>query len=156
MRSPPSAPATVPASHVTYCTAVEPKRNHRSKVPSPRAAMAHELSTTAWPCAARLGARPGSEGASAMPIGRKREFISAAAETAAASPPPAAMIWIAANWAEPAKTIADMTIAAAAEKPASRASTPKDSESRKPAAANGTPARTPARHDAELILEGDE
>ena len=57
-----------------------------------------------------------------MPIGRKREFISAAAPTAAPTPPPAAMIEIAANCAEPAKTIADITIAPRAEKPTSRAS----------------------------------
>src|SRR3954470_6126823 len=132
-----------------YCGAVEPNRNQRSKVPSPRLAIAHEASTTVCPCAARLTGPPGSDGASAMPIGRKREFISAAAPTAAPSPPPAATIEIAANCAEPANTIADMTIAAGAESPAWRARTPNETDSRNPAAAYGTPARIPALHDEE-------
>src|SRR3954451_18505831 len=84
-----------------------------------------------------------------MPIGRKREFISAAAPPAAPSPPPAATIEIAANCAEPANTIADMTIAAGAERPASRARTPNETDSKKPAAAHGTPAPKPALHDEE-------
>jgi hypothetical protein len=83
-----------------------------------------------------------------MPIARKREFISAAAPTAAPSPPPAATIDTAANCEEPANTIADITIAASTEKPASRARTPNDSDSRKPAIAYGTAALSPARHDA--------
>ena len=111
-------------------------------------AIAHEASTTVWPCTARSSARPGSDGASATPIGRKREFISAAAPIAAPSPPPPATIEIAANWAEPAKTIADMTIAPIAEKPASRASTPNDSASTPPATAYGKPALRPARKDS--------
>src|SRR3712207_7280592 len=90
--SPLSAPTAVPENHVTYCTADEPNRNQRSNVPSPFAAIAHDESTTVWPCAARSSALPGSDGASAIPIGRKREFISAAAMTAAPSPPPAATI----------------------------------------------------------------
>jgi hypothetical protein len=80
-------------------------------------AIAHEESTTAWPWAARLSQPPGSEGASAAPIGRKCEFISAAAASAAAGPPPPARIETTANCADPAKTIADMTIAPSAEKP---------------------------------------
>ena len=86
-----------------------------------------------------------------MPIGRKREFISAAAPIAAPSPPPAATIEIAANCAEPAKTIADMTIAPIAEKPASRASTPNDSATTLPASAYGTPARSPARKESRAL-----
>src|SRR4051794_9156569 len=129
---------------MTYCGAVEPNRNQRSNVPSPRPAIAQEASTTVWPWAARLAAPPGSDGPSAMPIGRKREFISAAAPTADATPPPAATIDTAANCADPANTIAENAITASVEKPASRASTPNDSDSRKPAAANGMPARTPA------------
>src|SRR3954447_9181592 len=146
--SPAKAPTTVPVTHVTYCTAVDPNRNQRSNVPSPRLAIAQEASATVCPCAARLCARPGSDGASAIPIARKREFISAAAPTAAPMLPPAETIEIAANWAEPANTIADITIAAITLKPASRASTPNDSERRNPASAYGTPARRPARHDA--------
>src|SRR4051812_2594539 len=128
---------------MTYCGAVEPNRNQRSNVPSPRPAIAQEASTTVCPWAARLAAPPGSDGPSAIPIGRKREFISAAAPTAEATPPPAATIETAANCAEPANTIAEKAIVATIEKPASRASTPNDSDSRKPAAAYGSPALTP-------------
>jgi hypothetical protein len=49
------------------------------------------------------------------------------------------MIAIAVNWAEPANTITDMTIAASGDRPASCATTPNDTESRKPAMANGIP-----------------
>src|SRR3954447_24240351 len=136
---------------MTYCGAVEPNRNQRSKVPSPLFAIAQEASTTVWPWAARLAAPPGSDGPSAMPIGRKREFISAAAPTAEATPPPAPTIATAANCADPAKTMAEKTIAARTEKPASRASTPNESDSRKPAAANGIPALTPALNDSRRV-----
>src|SRR4051794_31433791 len=129
---------------MTYCGAVEPNRNQRSNVPSPRPAIAQEASTTVWPWAARLAAPPGSDGPSAIPIGRKREFISAAAPTAEATPPPAATMEIAANCADPANTIAENAMVATTEKPASRASTPNESDSRKPAAAYGSPALTPA------------
>jgi hypothetical protein len=125
----------VPESQVTYWTALAPNRKWRSKRPSPRLAIAHDESTTVCPCAARRNAEPGSDGASAMPIGRKRVFISAAAPIAAPTPPPAAMIEIAANCADPAKTNADMTSAPTAEKPASRASTPKVMASTPPATA---------------------
>ena len=99
---PPSAPRIVPLVQVTYWTALEPNSSQRSKVPSPREASAHEASTTVGPWAARQSARPGSDGASATPIGRKREFISAAAPIAAATPPPPARIAMAVNCAEPA------------------------------------------------------
>ena len=130
---------------MTYCGIVEPNSSQRSNVPSPRAASAHEASTTVWPCAARHGQRPGSEGASATPIIRKREFISAPAPIAAATPPPAARIATEANCAEPAKTIIDITIAASADIPASRARIPNDIATRKPATANGRPSRIPFR-----------
>src|SRR3954447_18677523 len=145
---PPSAPAVVPSCQATYRIAEAPKRNQRSKAPSSSIAIAHEASTTGWPCAARLSAPPGNDGAKAMPIARNLEFIRPAASTAGPRPPPAATIDTDANCAEPAKTTTDMTIAAAAEKPASRARTPNEADSRRPAAAYGTPARTPARHEA--------
>src|SRR5439155_27213403 len=88
------------------------------------------------------------EDTQAMPIARKREFTRAAAPTAPPTRPPAETIDTAANCADPANTIADITIAATTLKPASRASTPNDSESRKPASAYGTPALSPARHDS--------
>src|SRR5207248_347829 len=116
--------------------------------PSPWADIAHDESTTACPCAARRHGPPGSDGPSAMPIARKREFIIAAAATAAPTPPPAPTIASAANCAEPANTTTDIAITAAAGMPTSRASTPKDSDSRNPATANGAPARRPARKAA--------
>ena len=58
------------------------------------------------------------------------------------------MIDTAANCADPANTITDMTIAPTAEKPTCRASTPNDSDSTSETIANGTPARTPARKDS--------
>jgi hypothetical protein len=108
--------------------ALAPNRKCRSKRPSPWFAIAQDASTTAWPSAARRSGPPGSDGASAMPIGRNRECTRVAAPTAAGRPPPCAITASAANWAEPANTTADMTIAPTAEKPASRASTPKESE----------------------------
>ena len=54
------------------------------------------------------------------------------------------MIASAAICAEPAKTIADISTAAQAGIPTSRASTPNDVASSPPATANGSPARTPA------------
>ena len=69
----------------------------RSKLPSGREASAHEASTTAWPWSARLIGPPRNEGASATPMGRKREFISAAAVMAAPAPPPWARIATALN-----------------------------------------------------------
>src|SRR5215218_468681 len=149
---PPSAPATVPPTHPTYCTAVEPNSSQRSNVPSPRDAIAHDASTIAWPCAARRSGPPGSDGPSAKPIGRKRELTSAAASTAAPTVPPCDRIAIAVNCAEPAKTIADIAIAAPADSPALCATTPKDSASRPPAIPNGTPARTPSIRRARRLL----
>ena len=40
-----------------------------SKRPPPRFAIAQEASIIAWPTAARLSARPRTDGASAIPIG---------------------------------------------------------------------------------------
>lgn len=80
-------------------------------------------------------------------MGRKREFMRAAAVTAAPGPPPAARIATAVNCADPAKTMTDIVTAATAENPTSRASTPNEVDSSSPASANGTPSRTPARND---------
>jgi hypothetical protein len=44
-----------------------------------------------------------------------------------------------ANWAEPAKTIAEKTIAASAENPDSTARIPNETARMKPATANGAP-----------------
>jgi hypothetical protein len=54
------------------------------------------------------------------------------------------MIATAANCADPAKTIADMTIVASGEKPMSTASTPNDSDRTTATTPNGMPARRPA------------
>ena len=88
---------------------------------------------------------PRSEGAKATPIGRKREFISAAAAMAAPAPPPWARIATALNCADPANTIADITTASSFDSPASCATTPNETDRSSPAAANGRPARTPSR-----------
>src|SRR5215210_8084639 len=77
-----------------------------------------------------------------MPMGRKREFMSAAAPIAAAT------VQIAANCAEPAKTMADIAIACTALIPASTARTPNDADTSSPAVANGKPSRTPRRKDS--------
>src|SRR4051794_33824797 len=86
-------------------------------------------------------------------MGRKRALTSAAATIAATAAPPWAMIATAANCAEPAKTMADMTIAATSLNPAPLATTPKDRATRPPAIANGTAARAPARK-ASLSIRG--
>src|SRR5688572_31643207 len=78
-----------------------------------------------------------------MFMGRKREFISAAAPTADPTLPPSITTDSAANCAEPANTIADMTIACSGEKPASVASTPNETDSTKPAIAYGIAALKP-------------
>ena len=62
------------------------------------------------------------------------------------------MIAIDANCAEPANTIRDITIAATAERPASRATIPNVTATRKPATANGTPSRRPSRKRARGVL----
>ena len=134
----------MPPTQPTYWTAVEPNSSQRSKVPSPREASAHEASTTAWPWSARRSGPPGSDGPSAAPMARKREFIIAAATSAAPTVPPAATMAIAVNCAEPAKTIADMTIAAVADSPAPSARTPNDSATTPAAMPNGAPARSPS------------
>ena len=118
MRSALSAPITVPVCQVRNCTELAPNSNQRSNVPSPRDAIAQEASTTVWPWRARLSGPPGSDGPSAAPIARKREFMSVAADIAAPAPPPAARIATAVNCAEPAKTTSDIRIASRAVKPA--------------------------------------
>ena len=55
------------------------------------------------------------------------------------------MIETDANCAEPANTIADITIAAISEKPASSARMPNDAARMNPATANGAPCRRPRR-----------
>src|SRR5918998_5707671 len=149
--SPPTAPIIVPAVQVTYCAALAPNNSQRSNDTSLRRAIAHDASTTVCPCAAREAALPGSEGASATPIGRKREFIIAEAPIAVHTPPPAAMMATAVNCAEPANTIADIRIAPTGDRPACRSSTPKETARSPPASANGTPARSPTRNRSALV-----
>ena len=81
-------------------------------------------------------------------MGRKREFISARGPDGGRHVPPVATMEIAANCAEPAKTMADMAIACRALIPASTARMPKDADTSSPAAANGKPSRTPRRKDS--------
>ena len=79
----------MPLIQVTYAIAEAPSRRCSLKVPSPRDDSAQEWSTTAWPFSARRSQPPLNEGPTAALIGRKREFISMAAATAAPGPPPA-------------------------------------------------------------------
>ena len=62
--------------------------------------------------------------------------------------PPLATTARAANCAEPAKMKAEAATAWSAEKPACRATTPKDIESTKPTTAYGMPSRTPRTNDS--------
>ena len=77
--------------------------------------------------------------------------MSAAAAIAAPTVPPWPMIAIAANCAEPANTMTDMTIAASADSPASCATTPKEIDSRRPATPKGMPARAPRRKPSRAV-----
>lgn len=78
-------------------------------------------------------------------MGRNRELSSKAAASAASAPPPAPRIEAAPNCAEPENTTADMTIGASAPHPSDRATTPKDTPTKKTASAKGVAARAPAR-----------
>ena len=100
-------------------TALEPNSSQRSNVPSPRAGDRPRGVDDRLPLDARAGSGPpGSDGPSATPIGRKREFIERRREHRGADRRrPAARIAIAVNCAEPANTIADIAIAAPAEQP---------------------------------------
>src|SRR5829696_344168 len=64
---------------------------------------------------------------------------------AAAAPPPSSRIVAAANWAEPAKVVADIATAPTGPIPASTARRPKEAPKRKGATASGSAARTPSR-----------
>ena len=130
IKSPARAPTTVPREPGRVL------RDRRSRssttrlnVPSPRLASAHDASTTACPSAARRSGPPGSDGASAMPMARKRECIRVAAPSAAPIPPPPVTIASAANCADPANTSAEVAMACSSVKPACTARTPNESES---------------------------
>jgi hypothetical protein len=70
---------------------------------------------------------------------------STAAATAATTAPPAPRIETAANWADPAKVVIDITTGASDPIPAERASTPNEAPKTTTAAANGSAARAPSR-----------
>src|SRR3954452_23574847 len=144
MTLPPSAPRIVPDHHPSACGSVAPSRISRSKVPSPRLAIAHEASTIAWASTALRTRPPRSAGAAARLIGRKRVLMSRPADTAAATPPPSSSTLTAANWAAPAKTTNDMTIVAVAPRIGS-ASTPNDAPIANVGSTNGAAARMPRR-----------
>ncbi len=71
-------------------------------------------------------------------------FSSTAAVTAAATPLPAPSSEAAANWAEPAKVVADMSSAGSVPKPAEVARTPKVRPSNRLAMASGATRRAPS------------
>jgi hypothetical protein len=105
-----------------------------SKRPSPRLASAQDASTSACPRIARPTARWSSDAAIAIPIGTKRRFSRLPAMIAGNAPPPADSTASAANCAEPANTITDITIVATAPS-TGRASTPNERPSRNEAIA---------------------
>ena len=78
-----------------------------------------------------------------MLIAAYRALSRTAAAIAAAAPPPVCRIEVAANWAEPAKVVADMTAAAAKLIPAVRASNPNDAAKAAAAMPIGSAARAP-------------
>ena len=82
--------------------------------PRPSADRAQVSSTTSWARRNRDHHGPVRDGATLRPIGAYRAFSSTAATTAAASVPPAPRIEAAANCAEPANVVADITIGAIA------------------------------------------
>lgn len=90
---------------------------------------------TACPSAARRSGPPGSDGASAMPMARKRECIKVAEPSAAPIPPPPLTIASAANCADPANTRAEVAMACSGVNPVCTARTPNEPESTKPTAA---------------------
>ncbi len=67
---------------------------------------------------------PSSHGATETPIGRYREFSITAARIAVAAEPPAPRTDAAANCAEPANVVMDITIGATLPIPAAGARTP--------------------------------
>jgi hypothetical protein len=73
-----------------------------------------------------------------------------AATIAEAIPPPTPRIETAANCAEPAKVVADMTIASSGSMPDAGASTPNESANAKAATANGAILLAPSRYRAAL------
>jgi hypothetical protein len=66
--------------------------------------------------------------------------------TAAATVPPAPRIETAANCADPAKVVADITIGASQPMPAERASRPNEMPNPRTATASGATARAPSRY----------
>src|SRR5258707_1258742 len=77
-------------------------------------------------------------------MARNRALSRTPATIAAAAPPPTASTAVDPNWAAPAKTKADITIAASGPI-TGRATTPKEKPSNSAAAPNGRPARMPSR-----------
>ncbi len=75
-------------------------------------------------CRNRDQALPVSHGATLTPIGPYRAFSSTAAVIAAATVPPTSRIDAAANCADPANVVIDITIGASTPMPAALASTP--------------------------------
>ena len=72
-------------------------------------------------------------------------FSSTAAAIAANVPPPVPRIELTANWADPAKVVAEKTSGASTPMPAARASRPNEAPKNQTVAATGIPARRPSR-----------
>jgi hypothetical protein len=92
--------------------------------PSGSAASAQLSSTTSCERRKRDHTLPARYGATLIPMGPYRAFSRRAAARAAATVPPSPITDTAANCADPANVVADMTIGASRPNPAVRASTP--------------------------------
>ena len=125
-----------------YCGIVAPTTMSGSKRPPPRLASAHDASTIAWPVSARSRRLPRSDGASAMPIGRKRRLSRIPATIAATADPPPDSTASDANCAEPANTMSDITIGATGPI-TGRASTPNENDRSPAASPSGIPTLMP-------------
>src|SRR5215217_7330248 len=116
-----STPITVPQIHAATCGRVAPIMNSLSNRPPPRLARAQDASTTACPSSARRKGPPFKKGATATPIGKKREFKRTAATIAAGAPPPAPKTATSENSADPEKVMREKTIGATIPQPKERA-----------------------------------
>ena len=106
---------------------------------------AHDSSTMSCASTRRRRREPGKIEATETLIGTYLALRSAAATIAAAAPPPVSRIDAAANCAEPAKVVADISRAAAQPMPASPDSRPNEAPKSSGASASGRAARTPSR-----------
>ena len=135
-----------PATQLAQMTSPAPTSRSGSKRPSPRAAIAHDSSTTS--CALREAAQEAAAQVRrhADPDRQVARVEEERGDDGRQRLPPAARTEAAANWAEPAKVVALMTIAGRAPMPPEVADrTPNETPNRPTAMANGTAVTAPRR-----------